>query len=182
MENFEKIPPRRVPDRDSKYMGLAWFIASFSKDPYTQVGAVIVDQGNVPLGYGYNGLSRIVDDNEFSWERESPVDGVGRRELIIHAECNAIRHCRGVNLEDATLYVTALPCPPCMKEIALYDIRQVVYFDFQSDPKSSLRNSTWKNESFSVASKHKIELIEFSGNINWMSDWCQRLEELNLFS
>lgn len=177
----EKIPPRQVPDRDSKYMGLAWFVASFSKDPYTQVGAVIVNQDNLPLGYGYNGLSRNIDDNAFNWERESPPDGIGRRDLIIHAECNAIRHCGIPNLENATLYVTALPCPPCMREIALYNIRQVVYFDFQSDPKSSLRNGSWKQDSLDIAAYEKIELIKFSGKISWMSDWCQKLEELNLF-
>ena len=66
MTTDKKVPPRQVPDRDSKYMGLAWIHASFSKDPYTQVGCVIVASDNVPLGSGYNGPGPDVDDESFS--------------------------------------------------------------------------------------------------------------------
>ena len=68
------IPPRETPDRDSRYMGLAWIHAGFSKDPNTQVGAQIVDQYNQPLGSGYNGPPRKIDDSSFSWCRPPKDD------------------------------------------------------------------------------------------------------------
>ena len=52
----EKVKgPRIVPNRDDRYMGLAFFHASFSKDQNTQVGAVIVNSNNEITGTGYNG-------------------------------------------------------------------------------------------------------------------------------
>ena len=52
---MEKAQPRNTPDRDSRYMGLAWIHARFSKDPNTQVGSCIVSNKNQILGTGYNG-------------------------------------------------------------------------------------------------------------------------------
>jgi len=47
----------------------------------------------------------------------------------VHAEANAIvqaaRH--GIRIEDATIYVTALPCFDCFKLIANSGIMQIVY-------------------------------------------------------
>ena len=143
MTEKKKIPPRQVPDRDSKYMGLAWIHAAFSKDPSTQVGAVIVSDDNFPLGSGYNGPPRKVDDNAFSWDRPSKEnpDEFSKYDIIVHAEVNAIDHSCGGYLEDSTLYVTALPCPACMKEIVRKEIGRVVYMDFQSTKSSSLQNA-----------------------------------------
>lgn len=41
---------------DEYFMGLAHLSAMRSKDPSTQVGAVIVDQEHKVVGIGYNGL------------------------------------------------------------------------------------------------------------------------------
>ena len=38
------IPPRKTPDRDSRYMGQALMQMAMSKDPNTQVGAVIISK------------------------------------------------------------------------------------------------------------------------------------------
>ena len=46
MAEKKKVPPRLTPDRDSKYMGLAWMMAGFSKDPSTQIGSMIINSDN----------------------------------------------------------------------------------------------------------------------------------------
>ena len=55
---------------DEYFMGLAHLSAMRSKDPSTQVGAVIVDQEHKVVGIGYNGLPIGCSDDEFPWDRE----------------------------------------------------------------------------------------------------------------
>jgi dCMP deaminase len=183
MTEKKKVPPRQTPDRDSKYMGLAWIHAAFSKDPSTQVGAMIVSDDNYPLGSGYNGPPRNIDDNAFSWERPPKEDpeAFSKYDVIVHAEVNAIDHSCGGHLENATLYVTALPCPNCMKEIVRKKIKRVVYMDFQSSKSSSLQNAKWRDKSFELARLGGVRLDKFNGNINWLQDWIVKMRELGVF-
>jgi dCMP deaminase len=175
------VPPRTTPDRDSRYMGEAWLKAAFSKDPSTQVGAVIIDKNNVPLGSGYNGPPRLIDDKSFSWERPAPdTQGLSKYDLVVHAEINAMDHCQGNDLTGATLYVTALPCPDCMLEIINKQLHRVLYFDFQSSLSSSLQNATWRDKSFAMAQRAGIQLEKFTGNLNWIPEWVQRLKDIGI--
>ena len=179
---MENIPPRIVPDRDSKYMGMAWMWASFSKDPNTQIGAQIVDSDNIPLGSGYNGPPRNIDDKKFSWCRP-PKDNpqaFSKYDVIIHAEINAIFHSHGKDLRDATLYVTAFPCVNCMKEIAKAEIKRVVYFEYQSDFGSMIRQVQTEN-SKRVAELAQVSVEKFSGNISWLTDWVEKMKENRVF-
>jgi dCMP deaminase len=176
----KKVPPREVPDRDSKYMGLAWMHAGFSKDPNTQVGAQIVGQYNQPLGSGYNGPPRLVPDDSISWDRSTDPVKVTRYDIIIHAEVNAIDHSCG-ELTESTLYVTALPCPDCMLEIVRKEIGKVIYFDFQGDANSSLRNAPWRDKSLNIAKLAGVVVEKFTGDVNWIADWNERLRQLGIF-
>ena len=185
MAENTKVAPRITPDRDSRYMGEAWFKASFSKDPSTQVGAVIVGPDNKPFGSGYNGPSDAIDDNSFSWERppKDDPDAFSKYDVTRHAERNAIKYCRGADLAGSTIYVTALPCPSCMYEILDQRISRVVYYDFQSNSNSSLQNSVWREKSMKIASMSRIpvRVEQFAGNLHWMSDWIKRLGDLQIF-
>jgi len=178
------IPPRPVPDRASKYMGLAWIHAGFSKDPNTQVGAQIVSQYNQPLGSGYNGPPRLIDDTSFSWKRTSKNDESGdlsKYDVVVHAEINAIKHSCGQDLTDATLYVTAFPCQACMLEIVKEEIGTVVYMDFKSSSGSVLQNTEGREKALKIAELGGIKVEKFDGNVNWIADWTQRLVELGVF-
>lgn len=178
----KNIQPRFTPERDLKYMGLAWVHAGFNKDPNTQVGAQIISSENEPLGSGYNGPPRLIDDNAFNWGRPKPGDeSVNRYDLVKHAEANAISHSMGSDLTNATLYVTALPCPKCMLEIIDNEIGRVVYFDFQGDKNSSLQNGSWRDKSFEMARMAGIQMDKFEGSVSWIADWTERLKQLGVF-
>jgi dCMP deaminase len=184
MTEEKKVLPRMTPDRDSRYMGLAWIHAAFSKDPSTQVGSVIVGEGNYPLGSGYNGPPRQANDNEINWNRppKDNPDTYSKYDIIVHAEANAIDHtCDQGLLDGATLYCTALPCPDCMKEIGRKQIKRVVYMDYQSTKSSSLQNSKWRDKSFETARICKVKLDKFSGNLNWLPDWMIKMKDLGVF-
>ena len=49
---------------DNRFLELAKLIGSWSKDPSTQVGAVIVDNNNRILSIGFKGFPKGVEDSE----------------------------------------------------------------------------------------------------------------------
>uniref|UniRef100_A0A915DF39 dCMP deaminase n=1 Tax=Ditylenchus dipsaci TaxID=166011 RepID=A0A915DF39_9BILA len=53
---------------DEFFMGAALLAAQRSKDPCTQVGAVIANEDNVIVGVGYNGMPIGCSDDELPWE------------------------------------------------------------------------------------------------------------------
>ena len=112
---------------DEYFMGLAHLSAMRSKDPSTQVGAVIVDQEHKVVGIGYNGLPIGCSDDEFPWDREG-----GMLEtlyaFVVHAELNAILNSTR-DLHGCTLYVSLFPCNECAKAIIQSGIRKIVYED-----------------------------------------------------
>jgi dCMP deaminase len=173
MSNKKKVLPRRVPSCDDYYMGLAFWVASRSKDPHTQVGAVIVSFKNEPISTGYNGLPRGISDDQIDWDRPDKYD------WIIHAESNAIKYANG-SLSNSTLYITAPPCNKCMLEIAAVDIRRVVYFMPKIvDEKSSLVDKLQKT--LEIANMASVILEEYKGNLNWMRDRFMFMEKLGIF-
>jgi dCMP deaminase len=169
--------PRETPCRDDRYMGLAFFHASFSKDPNTQVGAVIVNEKNEIVGTGYNGPPRRIDDNKINWERPY------KYRFIKHAEANAIDHAL-IPTENTTLYVTGIPCQKCMLEIADAGISKVIYFDMSKivDPFSMLSNNTEMEITSEIAALSGIELQPYSGSLEWMRDRINFLDVLGLFN
>jgi len=175
--------PRKTPDRDSKYMCLAWFHAGFSKDPNTQVGAQIVGSNNIPFGSGYNGPPRNIHDENVIWDRHAKNDseGLSKYDIIVHAEINAMSHSCNNNLSNSTLYVTALPCPQCMLQIVREEISRVVYFDFQSNNNSSLQNSNWRWKTLEIANLGQVEMVKFEGSVEWIMEWATHLNKLGIF-
>ena len=69
---------------DTRFLGLAAHISAWSKDPSSQVGAVISD-GNRIVSLGYNGFAAGVEDR-----RERLDDRDCKLNLTIHAEENAM--------------------------------------------------------------------------------------------
>lgn len=96
-----------------RFVNLARHFAGWSKDPSTQVGAVIVNGKRQVIGHGYNGFPRGVDDS-----KERYADRPTKYAHVVHAELNAILNT-GVPmaLEGSTLYCTHFPCGECAKAI-----------------------------------------------------------------
>lgn len=115
---------------DEYFMGQALEVSLRSKDPSTQVGAVIANSENKQVSIGYNGLPDGMNDDDFHWT--SPGEETGdifttKNPWVVHAERNAILNCKGVKLDDTTLYVTLFPCNECAKSIIQSGIKKVVY-------------------------------------------------------
>lgn len=75
-----------------------------SKDPNTQVGACIVNEDNVIVGMGYNGLPKGCSDDDFPWGNVGEALET-KYVFVVHAELNAILNSH-TDLKGATIYVS----------------------------------------------------------------------------
>lgn len=122
---------------DDYFMGLAHLSAKRSKDPSTQVGAVIVNDQKHVVGIGYNGFPVGCDDDIFPWEREGAY-GETKYPFVVHAELNAILNANQ-SCHGCTIYVSLFPCNECAKAIIQSGIKKIVYeSDKYADTDSTL--------------------------------------------
>ena len=108
---------------DGRFLSLATHISSWSKDPSTKVGCVVVGPDREIRSTGFNGFPRGIADTD---ERLSDRDL--KYPLICHAEENAIMHAAriGLALKDCTAYVTWPPCTRCARSLIQAGISEVV--------------------------------------------------------
>lgn len=105
---------------NKRFLALAEHIASWSKDPSSQIGAVIVDDNRRIVSMGYNGFPRgVVDSSDRLNNREI------KYKMVLHAEENAIMFAKQ-NLDGCSLYVTKMPpCSHCAALIVQSGIKKV---------------------------------------------------------
>lgn len=103
---------------DSRFLALAGLVASWSKDPSTQVGAVIVDADKRIVSTGFNGFARGVND--------APAEREVKLLRTIHAEENALLFARR-DVTGMTIYVTRPPCARCAAKIIQSGVARVVF-------------------------------------------------------
>lgn len=115
-----------------RFLKIAKEISTWSKDPSSKIGAVIVNDDRRILATGYNGFPRGIEDSD---ERLNNREEKYPR--IIHAELNALMNAlyNGVSVKDATLYVYGLPiCSDCTKSVIQSGIKHVVLSKPDSAP------------------------------------------------
>jgi dCMP deaminase len=144
------------PSWDEYYLSMAMIASTRSKDPSTQVGAVLVGRDHSFVQPGYNGLPRQV--------RDEP-DVLGDRKLrllcTIHAELNALHMCHR-DVRGSTCYVYPLPpCAACTAHLIQAGVERFV--SIKPTPELAARwggedaeMATWMRECAGV----KLELVE----------------------
>jgi dCMP deaminase len=109
---------------EKRYLDLCLSISSWSKDPSTKIGCLIVGRDGQILSQGYNGFPRYIKDDANRYE-----DRETKYKFVVHAECNAIYNASkiGARLDGSTMYVTGLPvCTECAKAIVQSGIRKLI--------------------------------------------------------
>lgn len=105
---------------DKRFMDLAKLISSWSKDPSTKCGTVVVDLNKRIVSVGYNGYACGVLDTDYE-DREK------KYEKVIHAEVNAILFANK-DITGCRMYNYPLPpCSRCMSVIIQSGITQVYF-------------------------------------------------------
>ena len=127
--------------KDERYIKISKEIASWSKDPSTKVGVVIVgDKGQI-VSQGYNGFPRGFKDTIERYSNRST-----KYKYIIHAEANA-------SVEGCTIYVHGLPpCLECAKAIVQSGIKRVV-----TDSKPDERWLKSNQDAMDIFNEAKVE-------------------------
>ena len=93
----------------ARFLQMAELVGSWSKDPSTQVGAVIVNNNRV-VSLGFNGYPRGVSDSAGQDTRDVKLL------KTLHAEENAILFAKK-DLDGCDMVVTHFPCPNCAAKI-----------------------------------------------------------------
>lgn len=98
-----------TPDKwDIRFLDLAKLISTWSKDPSTKTGAVIVAPDRRIISTGYNGFPRGVLDHEARLANREE-----KYKIIVHCERNAMLFAREP-LQGMTLYTYPfLSCSSC---------------------------------------------------------------------
>lgn len=106
---------------DQWFVNMAKYISTASKDPSTQVGAVIIDRYNRVISTGYNGFPRGLNDLPERLEHRDT-----KLSMVVHAEVNAILFATQP-LQDTTLYLWPfLSCSHCTAIIINTGIKRIV--------------------------------------------------------
>lgn len=106
---------------DRRFLVLAQHISHWSKDPSTQVGAVIVRPNRSVASVGFNGFPIGVEDSP-----ERLDDRELKYQIICHGESNALDFAVE-SVVGYTLYTYPfLPCPQCAGRVIQRGISRVV--------------------------------------------------------
>jgi dCMP deaminase len=106
---------------DKRRLDLAELVATWSKDPSAQVGAVVADRYGRVIALGYNGFAGGLEDSDDLLHNDDE-----KLERTVHAELNAILISSRAS-EDGTLYVVGKPvCARCAGVVIQSKIKRVV--------------------------------------------------------
>jgi dCMP deaminase len=121
---------------------LAVVAAQKSKDPYIKVGCCLLRNDNSVASLGYNGFPAGMAED---WDNRDE-----RRKYVVHSEINALRYVKPN--ECYLIATTLLPCNDCLKSLASYGIKKIVYGEVYKQDPSTLE----------LANKFNIELVSIN--------------------
>ena len=106
---------------DKRFLGLAELVSTWSLDPSTKVGAVIVDQDKRIVSMGYNGFPQGIEDSKERLENREE-----KLKIIVHGEINALIFAKRC-INGCTLYTHPfMPCGPCCSVFIQAGISRIV--------------------------------------------------------
>ena len=119
-----------------RYLRLAHEVATWSKDPSTQVGCVLAKDRRV-ISTGFNGFPRGISD-----DLNRLMDRDQKYLYTVHAEGNAIvtAALHGVSTDNSSAYITFLPCCQCSAQLINAGIKTVVVSGKNEIPQRWLDN------------------------------------------
>ncbi len=131
---------------DRRFLRIAEEVRSWSKDPGTTVGCVLVKDRRI-LATGYNGFPATLSDSLDLYENREY-----KLAIVVHAEKNALFNAakNGANTESCTAYVTFPPCSQCAAALIQAGVEVVVC------PNPALSPERWR-ANFQIASDILVE-------------------------
>ena len=146
----EEMMDNRATVWDKRFLDMAKLISTWSKDPSTKVGAVVVDEDRRIVSLGYNGFPFGISDDKRLDNREM------KYKMVVHAECNALLFCSEPPVGCTIYTYPFMPCPKCAGMIIQTGISKVVSYEN--------KNERWKEDfilSREMFKESGVELVEF---------------------
>lgn len=147
----------RVTKADKYYMKLAHAVSRGSKCVRANYGTVIVSKDGRIVSTGYNGKPRG-STNDHVCYREGLPPNAPKENCCIHSEANAIMFSDPVERQEATMYVSGIPCNDCALLILQSGISRLVYY---TGPQSSGHRGS-SDDSFWEKYGSNIERVDFT--------------------
>ena len=139
---------------DKRFLDLAALVASWSKDPSTQTGAVIVRPDKSVASVGFNGFPMTMPDHDTLYHNREE-----KYSRIIHCEMNAALFSHDTSMKGYTLYtVPFMSCDRCFVHMVQLGIVRFVY------PKATEEQLTRWGDAFDrvldYADECDVEMVE----------------------
>lgn len=142
---------------DLRFLKLAQFIATWSKDPSTKVGAVIVRPDKTIASTGFNGFAMSMEDKpEYLENRDEKYS------RIIHGEMNALIFSKE-DVKGYTMYSSLMPCDRCFVHLVQSGISRFVYPE--SPPHVIARWQESFNKVLKYATETGVEMVELNEHV-----------------
>ena len=138
-----------------RFLNLAKHISTWSKDPSTKVGAVIVDKQNRIVSVGYNGFPAGVNDDQDRY-----LDRDMKYSLTQHSEINALLFAQR-DVSGCTMYTYPLaPCTRCACAIIQSGISSVISIELEGDKKDRWEDSIELSKVIFAEANVSLKLIK----------------------
>lgn len=141
---------------DFRFLELAKTVASWSKDPSTRCGSVIVDSNKRIISLGFNGFPAGMCDRKEDYEvREVKMT------KVIHSEMNSLLFAKQ-SVEGCSIYVYPfLPCSNCSLHLIQAGIKKVVAPKATEDQLSRWGESFKRTKAFSYECGVEVLEVDF---------------------
>jgi dCMP deaminase len=115
------IPTEQTCKWDKRFLDLAFLVASWSKDPSSRHGAVIVRPDRTVASVGYNGFPRQMEDT-----KDRLMDRDSKLSRTVHAELNALLSAREP-VRRYSIYITGTSCDRCLVHLVQAGITEFIF-------------------------------------------------------
>lgn len=136
---------------DRYFMAIADITSRKSKDPSSQVGAVLVDDDNAVVSTGFNGFPKGTSDDPALYHNREE-----KYKRVLHAECNALLFA---DRKGSTMYITHHPCSQCMAMMIQRGVKKIVFNNTNAE--FMQRNVDSIASSKQLAKEANVMLIEY---------------------
>lgn len=148
---------------DRRFLRIAHEVSSWSHDPGTKVGCVLVQDRRM-IASGYNGFPQNLSDSlELYKDREYKLA------VTVHAEANAILNAakNGAKTQSCTAYVTFPPCSQCAAALIQAGVTMVICPDPANAPERWRASFKLANE---MLYQSGVKLLYYSENDLWKTE------------
>ena len=151
---------------DRRFLRIAEEVRTWSKDPGTKVGCVLVQNRRL-VSSGYNGPPHTLSDSLPLYK-----DRNYKLAVTVHAEANAILNAakNGARTESCTAYVTFPPCSQCAAALIQAGVERVVCPNPAGAPERWRASFMLGND---MLYRSGIKILYYSENDLWTSENAQ---------